>query len=74
MQMRFRSLLNLMQTCKRQRMDAALQDESTKSVIQTLKDFQNTVYSACFRKIVSFWILLVDDVKFVFMLPHRHRM
>ena len=46
MQMRFRSLLNLMQTCKRQRMDAALQDESTKSVIQTLKDFQNTVHAS----------------------------
>ena len=46
MQMRFRSVLNLIQTCNRQRMETSLQDESTKSVIQTLKDFQNTVHAS----------------------------
>ena len=69
-EIRPQALLNVIQTCNRQSVDAALHDESTNGLMQMYVDFQVQVRMGHLGKTATCWISFMDDAKLVFMLMY----
>ena len=67
-EIRPQALLNVILTCNRQSIDAALNDESTNHLMQMYVDFQEQVRKGHLGKTARFWISFMDNAKLVFML------
>ena len=62
------ALLDVIQTCNRNKVDAAHKDESTNPLIQKYVGFQKQVCKGNLGKTARFWVSFMDNGKEVFML------
>ena len=65
-----RALLSLIETCKREQLDAAIHDESTGHLISLYKAFKEKVRKGHLGKTAIFWISFMDHANLVFLLIH----
>ena len=67
-EMHSQALLDVIQACDRNNVDAAYKDESTNLLIQKFVGFQEQVCKRRLGKTARFWILLMYNAKLAFML------
>ena len=61
-------LLEVIKSCSRKRLDDALQDTSTMSIIQKYLEYQDMVRKGHLGKTAKFWLSVMDHQRLVFML------
>jgi hypothetical protein len=64
------ALLNLVQTCSREILDHALQDQSTLTMVGKYTTYEDKVRAGHLGKTATFWLSVIDHTRLILMLQY----
>ncbi|XP_063959228.1 uncharacterized protein LOC135154916 [Lytechinus pictus] len=65
-----KALLNLVKTCTREKLDCAMQDASTSTMLEKYVTYEDKVRKGHLGKTATFWLSVIDHTRLILMLQY----